>query len=191
MNGELSGKRVAVLVDNYYQELEVWYPLLRMREAGAEVFTVGPEAGATYKSKLGYPVKADRAIADVGADDFDALVIPGGWAPDHMRRNPRFARLIADADQAAKPIGAICHGAWMLCSAGILNNRRATAFFSIKDDVVNAGADYVDEEVVVDGNLITSRIPDDLPAFCRAMISAIESASVSSENSLRDHRALR
>ena len=114
MSGELSGKQVAVLVDNYYQELEVWYPLLRMREAGAEVFTVGPEAGATYKSKLGYPVKADRAIADVGAGDFDALVIPGGWAPDHMRRNPRFARLIADADQAAKPIGAICHGAWML-----------------------------------------------------------------------------
>ena len=177
---ELSGKRVAVLVDNYYQELEVWYPLLRMREACAEVFTVGPEAGATYQRKLGYPVKADRAIADVG-----------GWAPDHMRRNPRFARLIADADQAAKPIGAICHGAWMLCSAGILKNRRATAFFSIKDDVVNAGADYVDEEVVVDRNLITSRIPDDLPAFCRAMISAIESASVSSENSLRDHRALR
>ena len=188
---ELSGKRVAVLVDNYYQELEVWYPLLRMREADAEVFTVGPEAGATYKSKLGYPVKADRAIADVGADDFDALVIPGGWAPDHMRRNPLFALLIADADQVGKPIGAICHGAWMLCSAGILKGRRATAFFSIKDDVVNAGADYLDEEVVVDGNLITSRIPNDLPAFCRAMISAIESASVSSENSLRDHRALR
>ena len=188
MSRELSGKRVAVLVENYYQELEVWYPLLRMREAGAEVFTIGPQAGATYKSKLGYPVSADRAIADVDADDFDGLVIPGGWAPDHMRRNPRFALLIADAHRAAKPIGAICHGAWMLCSAGILQGRRATAFFSIQDDLVNAGADYVDSEVVVDGNLVTSRIPDDLPAFCRAMISVLASVGPALET-VDDHHA--
>lgn len=181
MPGELIGKRVAIFVDNYYQELEVWYPLLRLREAGAEVFTVGPEAGSTYKSKLGYPVKADRAIADVVVDDFDGLVIPGGWAPDHMRRNPKFALLIANADRATKTIGAICHGAWMLCSAKVLKGRRATAFFSIKDDLVNAGADFVDAEVVVDRNLVTSRIPGDLPMFCRAIISTIAVADTVSE----------
>jgi protease I len=170
---DLKGKKIAILVENYYQELEVWYPLLRLREAGAEVETVGPAAGDTYKSKLGYPVKAGRAIADASAADYDALVIPGGWAPDHMRRNPKFAEIVRDMNAAAKPIGAICHGGWLLCSAGVLKGRRATSFFSIRDDMVNAGAIYVDEEAVVDGNLITSRIPDDLPAFCKAFIDAV------------------
>jgi protease I len=169
----LSGKRIALLVENYYQELEVWYPLLRLREAGAEVETVGPEAGATYKSKLGYPVKADRAIAEVSATDYDALMIPGGWAPDHMRRNPKFVQIVRDMNAANKPIGAICHGGWLLCSAGVLKGCRATSFFSIRDDMINAGADYVDSEAVVDGNLITSRVPDDLPAFCRAFLEAV------------------
>jgi protease I len=169
----LNGRKVAVLVENYYQELEVWYPLLRLREAGAEVVTVGPEAGATYKSKLDNPVKADRAIADVSAADYDALVIPGGWAPDHMRRDPRFVQIVRDMDAAQKPIGAICHGGWLLCSAGVLKGRRATSFFSIRDDMVNAGANYVDAEAVVDGNLITSRVPDDLPAFCKAFVEAV------------------
>jgi len=170
---ELSGKRAAVLVENYYQEMEVWYPLLRLREAGAEVFTAGPERGATYKSKLGYPAKADRGIDEVSAQDFDALVIPGGWAPDYLRRNPKFIQLVREADAAGKPVAAVCHGAWLLCSADVLRGRRATCFFSIKDDVIHAGGDYVDEEVVVDGNLITSRKPDDLPAFCRAIIESL------------------
>jgi protease I len=172
---ELNGKKVAILVENYYQELEVWYPLLRLREAGAEVDTVGPQAGATYTSKLGYPVKANRAIGDVAADNYDAVVIPGGWAPDHMRRDPRFVHFVREMDAAGKPIGAICHGGWLLCSAGILRGRRATSFFSIRDDMVNAGASYVDAEAVVDGNLITSRIPDDLPAFCKAFIAVTAS----------------
>jgi protease I len=169
----LNGKKIALLVENYYKELEVWYPLLRLREAGAGVETVGPEAGATYKSKLGYPVKADRAIANTSAADYDALVIPGGWAPDYMRRDPKFVQIVRDMNAAQKPIGAICHGGWLLCSAGVLKGRRATSFFSIRDDIMNAGADYVDAEAVVDGNLITSRVPDDLPAFCKAFIEAV------------------
>ncbi len=170
---ELSRRRIAVLVENYYQELEVWYPILRLREAGAEVTAVGSEAGATYKSKLGYPVKAEAAVEDVSADDFDAVVVPGGWAPDYMRRKPAFADLIAQAVSDDKPVGSICHGAWLLCSANVLKGRRAACFHSIKDDVIHAGAEYVDEQVVVDGPLVTSRIPDDLPAFCRAFIAAV------------------
>lgn len=168
-----NSKKVALLVENYYQELEVWYPLLRLREAGATVETVGPASGETYKSKLGYPVKSDRAIGDVSAGDYDALVIPGGWAPDYMRRNPKFVQLVRDMDAAKKPIGAICHGGWLLCSAGVVKGRRVTSFFSIRDDMVNAGANYVDEEAAVDGNLITSRTPDDLPAFCQAFLKAM------------------
>jgi len=169
----IDGKKVAILVENYYQEMEVWYPLLRLREAGAAVSTVGPEAGATYKSKLGYPVKADHGIEFVSAADFDAVIVPGGWAPDYMRRDPKFGQFVREADEAGKPIGAICHGGWLLCSAGILKGKKATCFFSIKDDVINAGANYIDAEVVVDGNLITSRIPDDLPAFCRAFLKLL------------------
>jgi protease I len=169
----LSGKKIAILVENYYQELEVWYPLLRLREAGAEVETVGPQAGATCKSKLGYPVKVDRAIGDVSAGDYAALVVPGGWAPDYMRRDPKFVQIVRDMNAAQKPIGAICHGGWLLCSAGVLKGRRVTSFFSIRDDMTNAGANYVDAEAVVDGNLITSRVPDDLPAFCKAFIEVL------------------
>lgn len=170
---ELSGSRVAVLVENYYQELEVWYPILRLREAAAHVTAVGAQAGAVYKSKLGYPVEAQAGIEDVSADDFDAVVVPGGWAPDYMRRKQAFADLVAKAAGDDKPVGAICHGAWLLCSANVLRGRRATCFFSIKDDVIHAGAEYVDREVVTDGPLVTSRTPDDLPAFCRAFIEAV------------------
>ncbi len=170
---ELKGKKVAVLVENQYQELEVWYPLLRLREAGAEVITVGKEAGKTYTSKLGYPVVADRAFHAVSAAELDALVVPGGYAPDFLRRYPEALKLVRDMDAAGKVVAAICHAAWVLCSAGILKGRRATCFFAIQDDVVNAGARYSDEEVVVDGNLITSRIPADLPAFCREIIHAL------------------
>lgn len=171
---ELEHKRVAVLVEDFYQELEVWYPLLRLREAGLQAFTVGPQAGVTYKSKLGYPVKADYGISDVSPTDLDALIIPGGWAPDYMRRHESFIILVREMNALGKIIAAICHGGWLLCSAGIVRNRRATSFFSIKDDMVNAGVRYLDEAVVVDGNLITSRTPDDLPAFCGALLEALE-----------------
>jgi protease I len=170
---ELKGKRIAVLVDEYYQELEVWYPLYRFREAGAEVVVVGAKAGETYASRLRYPVVADKSYDDVKAADFDGVVIPGGYAPDIIRRYPRACQFVRDMDAQGKLVASICHGGWMLCSAGILKGRKATCFFAIKDDLVNAGALYEDAEVVVDRNLVTSRKPDDLPAFCRASIAVL------------------
>jgi protease I len=173
---ELQGKKAAVLVEQMYQEMEVWYPVYRLREAGCKVTLVGPEAGQSYASKLGYPVKSDKAARDVSADDFDLLIIPGGYAPDHMRRCEPMIRLASTMAEQGKIVAAICHGPWLLCSTQALKGRRATCFFSIKDDVINAGGNYVDAEVVRDGNLITSRKPDDLPAFLQAVIGAVKEA---------------
>lgn len=167
---DLTGKRVALLVEQQYQELEVWYPYYRLKEAGATVTMVGPEAGKTYPSKLGYPAKSEKAAKDVSADDFDGLVIPGGFAPDYFRRDPATVQLVKDLNARGKPLAAICHGPWLLCSTSALKGKKATCFFAIKDDVINAGATYVDEETVVDGPLITARKPDDLPAFMTALI---------------------
>ena len=170
---ELKGKTVAVLVEQQYQELEVWYPYYRLKEAGATVFLVGPEAGKSYPSKLGYPAKSEKASSDLSAGSLDGIVIPGGFAPDYFRRDPATIQLVKDAFSRGKVIAAICHGPWLLCSTPALKGKRATCFFAIKDDVINAGATYVDEETVVDGNVITARKPDDLPAFTRAIIQAI------------------
>jgi protease I len=169
----LSGKRVAVLIEQQYQELEVWYPVYRLKEAGCEVVMVGPEAGKTYPSKLGYPAKADVAAADVTADGFHAVVIPGGFAPDYIRRCEPMLKLVRDLFAQGKPVAAICHGPWVLCSTPALRGKTATCFYAIKDDVVNAGAAYVDREVVVDGNVVTSRKPDDLPAFTLALMELL------------------
>ncbi len=173
---ELEGKRAAVLVEQQYQEMEVWYPLYRLREAGCKVTVVGPEAGQTYPSKLGYPAKSDRAARDVTAGDFDIIVVPGGFAPDYLRRDPAVLKLVGTMAEQGKVVAAICHGPWVLCSTQALKGRRATCFFAIKDDVSNAGATYTDAEVVRDGNLITSRKPDDLPAFMQAIIQAVREA---------------
>ena len=170
---DLEGKRVAVLAENMYQEMELWYPLLRLREAGAETFVVGSGSADTYKSKLGYPVQVDMVAEQVSAADVDAVVIPGGYSPDLMRRYPAMLDLVRGAFEQGKVVAAICHAGWVLASAGVLPGKRATCFYAIKDDLVNAGAAYIDEEVVVDGNLITSRTPADLPAFCRAIIAAL------------------
>jgi protease I len=170
---ELKGKRVAVLAENMYQELELWYPLLRLREAGAETFVVGTGSAQTYTSKHGYPVDVDMVAEQVSAADVDAVVIPGGYAPDLMRRSPAMVKLVREAFEQGKVVAAICHAGWMLASAGVLKGKKATCFFAIKDDVINAGATYVDAEVVRDGNLITSRMPLDLPAFCRTIIEAL------------------
>ncbi len=166
----LNGKRVAVLVEQLYQEMEVWYPVYRLREAGCVVELVGPEAGKTYTSKLGYPAKATLSAKDAKGDDFAAVVIPGGFSPDYIRRSADLLRLVREVYAAGKPVAAICHGPWVLCSTTALKGRRVTCFHSIKDDVTNAGGTYVDEEVCIDGNVITSRTPEDLPAFVVAII---------------------
>ncbi len=166
----LTGKRIAVLLEQQYQEMEVWYPVYRLKEAGAEVVLVAPDAGKSYPSKLGYPATSDAAAKDVKASDFAGIVIPGGFCPDYLRRSVAMLKLVRDADTLKLPIAAICHGPWVLCSTTALRGRRATSFSSIKDDMVNAGATWVDEEVVVDGHIITSRTPADLPAFMVALL---------------------
>ena len=168
-------KTAAILVEDLYQEMEVWYPAYRLREEGIKTVFVGtgkPE----YKSKLGYPVAADANAKDVSASQFDAIVIPGGYAPDILRRHEAVNRLVADMFKAGKVVSSICHGLWVCASAGILKGRTVTCFFAVKDDVINAGAKYVDQEVVIDGNLVTSRKPDDLPAFMRETLKALGSA---------------
>jgi protease I len=168
----LNGKRVALLIEDDYQELEAWYPALRLEEEGAEVVTVGSGTKSSYESKLGYPMGADKSAYDVSAEEFDAVVVPGGFAPDHMRLHPPMVDLVRDAHDAGKLVAAICHAGWILCSAGILEGRRVTGYAPIRDDVVNAGGVWVDdEEVVIDGNIITSRTPPDLPAFAREIVA--------------------
>lgn len=175
---ELTGIRACILVEQQYQEMELWYPVYRLREAGAKVTVVGPEAGHSYASKLGYPSKSDRAARDVSANDFDLLIIPGGFAPDYLRRHEAIVRLVSDMAEQGKVVAAICHGPWVLCSTQALKGKKATCFFSIKDDISNAGATYQDAEVVRDGGLITSRKPDDLPAFMKAVFEAVRERKV-------------
>ena len=170
---ELQGKRVAVLAENIYEDLELWYPKLRLTEAGADVKVVAPKARETYTGKHGVPVESDLAAEAVSADDFDAVVIPGGYSPDHMRRHRSMVEFVRAMDEHGKVIAFICHAGWLPISAGILKGRRATSFFSIKDDMVNAGVKWEDAEVVVDGNLISSRTPADMPAFMRAIIAEL------------------
>ncbi len=168
----LRGKRVALLVENLYEDLEFWYPYYRLKEEGAEVKVVGT-GRPVYSSKHGLEARADLDAEAARAEDFDAVVIPGGYAPDHMRRHPVMIKFVRQIYDQGKIVAAICHAGWMLVSAGILRGKTVTGFFSIKDDLVNAGGVYVDQEVVRDGNLITSRTPADLPAFCRAIIGAL------------------
>ncbi len=168
------GKRVAVLVEKLYEDLELWYPVYRLREAGCDVKIVGPKAGETYASKHGYPAKSDVAAADVKASDFDAIVIPGGYSPDHLRRHKSIIDLVVDAAAQGKVLAAICHGPWMLCSAHCLKGKKITGFYSIRDDVENAGGIWQDAACVRDGNIVTSRTPDDLPAFMKGIFEAMQ-----------------
>jgi protease I len=171
---ELTSKRVAILAEDLYQELELWYPLLRLREAGAEVIVVGMPGVQEYHSKHGYPVEVDAAANAVSAADFDAVIIPGGYAPDRIRRHQPMLDLVKGVFERGGIVAAICHAAWVPISAGVMKGKQATCVSAIKDDVINAGATYVDAEVVQDGNLITSRVPSDLPAFCRTIIAALK-----------------
>lgn len=185
----LENECLAVLVEDQYEDQELWYPVLRLREAGAAVVIVGPEAGKTYRSKHGYPVTSDKSASEVDASSFDGVVIPGGYAPDRMRRHESMVLLVRQMFEAGKVVAAICHGGWMLCSAGILVGKEATSFSAIKDDMINAGAKWVDHEVVQDRNLITSRTPDDLPAFMRTIVTASEGRSAAAMVAERAHHA--
>ena len=171
---KLKGKKIAIYVADIFEDMEFWYPKIRMIEEGAEVVVIGPEK-RTYTGKNGVPAEADKSIQDVSPKEFDALIIPGGYAPDQMRRTPAMIDFVRSIHDQGKVVAAICHAGWMLASAGILKGKELTSFFAIKDDLENAGAKWIDKEVVVDGNLITSRHPGDLPAFCRAIIEALDS----------------
>ncbi len=166
-------KKAAVLIEDYYQVLEVWYPYLRLREEGIDTVFVGT-GRKEYKSKEGYPALEELPINKAKVIDFDAVIIPGGYAPDMLRRHKEVNEFVADMFKEGKVVASICHGGWVLVSACILKGRTATAFSAIKDDMINAGANFVDKEVVVDGNLITSRNPYDLPAFCREIIKKLK-----------------
>lgn len=168
----LKGKRIAILAGPEYEDLELHYPRLRLEEEGAEVVVAGIGAH-TYTGKKGYPVTVDAQVTDLNAREFDAVVIPGGYAPDYMRRSEELLAFVREIDDQGKAVGAICHAGWVPASAGILKGKRMTCVAAIKDDVINAGAEYVDAPVVVDGNLVTSRKPDDLPHFLPALIEVI------------------
>jgi len=170
----LEGKRIAVLAEDHYEDLELWYPLIRMREAGAQVDVVGMPGVDAYHSKHDYPAKVDVAVDEVVPDDFDAVIIPGGYAPDLMRRHQAMLNFVRGIFENGDIVGFICHAGWVPISAGIVEGKTVTSFYAVKDDLVNAGADWVDEEVVQDGNLISSRTPADLPAFCRTIIASLQ-----------------
>lgn len=172
---ELEGKRIGILVADLYEDVEFWYPCLRMKEAGAEVVILGPSFGPEeVHGKHGLPAKMDRRAKDANPDEFDAVIIPGGYAPDLLRRDASLLRFVRSIALSGKVAAAICHAGWVLISAGVIRGKRVTSFSSIRDDMINAGADWVDEEVAVDGNIITSRSPADLPAFCREIIKAMK-----------------
>ena len=162
-------KRVAILVGPDYEELEVWYPKYRLEAAGFEAPLVGV-GGATFKGKYGYPAPVDLATGSVDPATLAGVVAPGGWAPDKPRRDPAVLALVRAVHERGGMVATICHGPWVLISAGIVRGRRMTSTVGIRDDVVNAGAEWVDEAVVVDGNLISSRVPKDLPAFGEALV---------------------
>ncbi len=173
---ELKGRKIIILVETFYNEFEFWYPYYRLKEAGAQVTVVGSGSAEVYKSKAGIPVTVDTTADKIAIADYDGVVIPGGYAPDHMRRYPAMVGLVRDIAEAGKLVAAICHAGWMLVSADIIRGRTVTSYFSIKDDLVNAGGNWVDKEAVVDGSLVTSRTPDDLPAFMRAVIGVLAGA---------------
>jgi protease I len=169
----IEGKVVAILLEQDFQDAEVIYPYFRLKEAGAEAWLVGAGKADAYKGKYGYPFTVRTSAVGLDPSGVEAVVIPGGWAPDFIRRHPAALVLVRSLFEQGKPVASICHGGWVLASAGVLRGRRCTSFFAIKDDMVNAGAEWVDAECVVDGNLITSRTPDDLPAFMRALLAQL------------------
>lgn len=169
----LEGKRVIAAVDSEFEDLELWYPIIRLQEEGAEVILVADEEQKTYIGKYGVPATSEKAFKDINASDYDGILIPGGWAPDRLRRFPELKTIIQEMDQDQKPIGQICHAGWVLISAGILAGKQVTSTPGIKDDMENAGAIWHDEPVVTDGHLISSRRPPDLAPYAKAYADAL------------------
>jgi protease I len=174
MTKPLTGKKFLCFVGDVYEDLELWYPKLRLIEAGADVVVAGPAANETYAGKNGYPCTSDAAIDDMDAADFDGSIVPGGFMPDKLRRDPQVLQLVKDFHDSKKLIAAICHGGWIPISAGVYRGVRVTGSPGIKDDLVNAGAIWEDAPVVVDGHHVSSRRPDDLPDFCRAILHVMQ-----------------
>lgn len=166
----LKGKRIAILAEELYEEMELWAPYYRLLEEGAEVVLVGSGSAPEYRGKHGYPVRVQADAARVSAREFDGVVVPGGFAPDKLRRYPAVLQLVRECHEQGKLVASICHGPWVLVSARILRGRTATSVPAIRDDVENAGVEWLDQEVVVDGNLITARHYNDIPAWNRAIV---------------------
>ncbi|MEK3888741.1 type 1 glutamine amidotransferase domain-containing protein [Bacillus sp. FSL K6-3431] len=164
----LQNKKVIALIEDEFEDLELWYPILRLQEEGAEVHLVGKEAHKKYIGKYGVPAQSDYSFSEIRAEDYDAILVPGGWAPDKLRRYEEVLEFVRVMDKAKKPIGQICHAGWVLISAKILSGKKVTSTPGIKDDMTNAGAMWSDEAVVVDGHLISSRRPPDLPPYVKA-----------------------
>ncbi|MBI3118888.1 MAG: type 1 glutamine amidotransferase, partial [Candidatus Hydrogenedentes bacterium] len=162
----LSKKRILILVADLYEDLELWYPKIRLQEEGVQVTVAGPEAGVTYTGKHGYPCVADADLDLMLEADFDGIVLPGGFMPDKLRRIPKVKELVRKFAKAGKLVAAICHGGWMAISAGVYKGVNVTGSLGIKDDLENAGAIWLDAPVVVDHHFVSSRSPDDLPQFC-------------------------
>jgi len=172
----LAGKKVLVLTANYFEESELIYPVYRLREEDAEVTVASPDGAALTGKNHMSPFPVDASYDDLDAGSFDAVIVPGGFAPDLVRRFPKALQLVREIDAAEKPVATVCHGGWVAISAGIVEGRKATSVSAIKDDMVNAGVNFVDEAVVVDGNLITSRVPADMGPWMKAVIEAIRTA---------------
>ncbi|MEX0929158.1 MAG: type 1 glutamine amidotransferase domain-containing protein [Balneolales bacterium] len=170
---ELKNKRILLFVADLFEDMELMYPKIRLKEAGAEVVVAGEEEGTSYKGKHGHPCTANASLVNIRSKDFDALVIPGGFAPDKLRRDKKVLDITRTFHETNKPIAYICHAGWVPVSAGIVKGFRVTSTRAIKDDLVNAGADWVDEPLVIDRNHITSRNPDDLPQFCQGIIQTM------------------
>jgi protease I len=171
--GSLHDKRILVFVGDIYEDLELWYPKLRLIEEGAHVTVAGDQADTVYKGKNGYPCMSDAEISDMEAADFDGLICPGGFMPDKLRRDPKVLQLVRDFDTAGKLVAAICHGGWIPISAGVYKRVRVTGSPGIKDDLINAGALWEDASVVIDRHFVSSRKPDDLGDFCKGIIKVL------------------
>ena len=178
----LKGKTILFFAGPLYEDLELWYPKIRLEEEGASTLVAGT-GEKTYQGKRGYPLTVDTSVDEIEAAEFDGLVIPGGYAPDIMRRSAKLLQLTREIYQAGKPVAFICHAGWVPISAGIVKGKRGTSVGAIKDDLVNAGMLWEDSPVVVDGNLISSRTPADLPQFMKALIAALEKSGVRNHES--------